>query len=114
MLMQKMDRRMYEKLEKYWADFSSIMAVLDPRYKCQIVEWGYEKIYGNGYKYEVAIIKEKLFSLYKEYVDESNVNTIKVGHGLMDPQEGSQDSVEVASASLLMVCIFNDYEFFFV
>jgi hypothetical protein len=72
MFMQNMARRMYAKFEKYWADFSSIMAfavVLDPRYKFQIVEWGFEKIYGVGYESELAIIKEKLFLLFKEYVD---------------------------------------------
>ena len=121
MFMQNMARRMYAKFEKYWPDFSSIMAfaaVLDPRYKFQIVEWGFEKIYGVGYESELAIIKEKLFLLFKKYVDESNVNETKGGqpNSVEGWQDGSQDNVEVASASLLMVCIcmFNVFQFLFV
>ncbi|XP_023765094.1 zinc finger BED domain-containing protein RICESLEEPER 2-like [Lactuca sativa] len=44
--MKNMATRMYAKFEKYWAEFSTVMAivvVLDPRYKFQMVEWGYEK-----------------------------------------------------------------------
>lgn len=51
--------RMYVKFEKYQAEFSTIMAiatVLDPRYKFQIVKWGYEKMYGAGYKFEFWIL----------------------------------------------------------
>lgn len=80
-------------------------AVLDPRYKFQIVEWGFEKAYGDEYKSELAIVKDKLFSLFKEYVDESNLNKTKVGEPKNDSNEGSQDVVlDEASSSLLMVC----------
>ncbi|XP_024984049.1 zinc finger BED domain-containing protein RICESLEEPER 1-like [Cynara cardunculus var. scolymus] len=106
--MKNMASRMYEKFEKYWANFSIIMtfaAVLDPRYKFQIVEWGYEKVYGHEYKSKLAIIKKKLFSLFNEYVDESHLNKTKVGQPKsrsLDSQEGSQDVLDVASASLMM------------
>ncbi|KAI3745856.1 hypothetical protein L6452_08267 [Arctium lappa] len=83
----------------------AFVVVLDPRYKFQLVEWGYEKAYGEGYKSELAIIKDKLFSLFKEYVDESNLNKSKVGqpkNGSLDSQEESQDVLDAASASLLM------------
>ncbi|XP_024962319.1 zinc finger BED domain-containing protein RICESLEEPER 1-like [Cynara cardunculus var. scolymus] len=106
--MKNMASRKYEKFEKYWANFSTVMAfaaVLDPRYKFQIVEWGYEKVYGHEYKSELAIIKKKLFSLFDEYVDESHLNKTKVGQpksGSLDSQEGSQDVLDVASASLMM------------
>lgn len=106
--MQKMASRMYVKLEKYWADFNTVMAfaaILDPRYKFQIVEWGYEKVYGDEYKCELAIIKERLFSLFNEYVDESKLNKSKINQpksGSLDYQEEIQDVVDAASASLLM------------
>ncbi|OMP11587.1 hypothetical protein COLO4_03751 [Corchorus olitorius] len=41
--------RMFTKFEKYWKDFSIILAiacVLDPRYKLSYVEWVYKKLYG--------------------------------------------------------------------
>ncbi|KNA25128.1 hypothetical protein SOVF_009420, partial [Spinacia oleracea] len=62
------------KFEKYWATFSTVMVmavVLDPRYKFQIVEWGYEKIYGASYNLECAMMKDKLVSLFDEYKAES-------------------------------------------
>ncbi|XP_024974715.1 zinc finger BED domain-containing protein RICESLEEPER 2-like [Cynara cardunculus var. scolymus] len=77
--MKNMASRMYEKFEKYWADFSTVMSfavVLDPRYKFHIVEWGYEKVYGHEYKSELS--------------------------GSLDSQEGSQDVLDMASASLMM------------
>ncbi|XP_024978929.1 zinc finger BED domain-containing protein RICESLEEPER 2-like [Cynara cardunculus var. scolymus] len=49
---KNMASRMYEKFEKYWANFSTVMAfaaVLDPRYKYHIVEWGYEKFIGTNF-----------------------------------------------------------------
>ncbi|CAH1433066.1 unnamed protein product [Lactuca virosa] len=95
-----MASRMYAKFEKYWDEFSTIMAVagvLDPRYKFQIVEWGYEKAYGETYKSELAIIKQKLILLFNEYLDESKLKNSKDGQptcGSLNSQEGPQDVLE--------------------
>ena len=107
--MQKMASRMYVKFEKYWDEFSTVMAVaavLDPRYKFQIVEWGYEKAYGDKYKSELETIKVKMFSLFNEYLDESKLKNSKDGQptsNSLNSQEGPQYVLE--SASFLMVCI---------
>ncbi|OMO52806.1 Integrase, catalytic core [Corchorus capsularis] len=47
--MKNMAARMFTKFEKYWSDFSIIVAiacVLDPHYKLSYVEWVYKKLYG--------------------------------------------------------------------
>ncbi|KAK1559176.1 hypothetical protein Q3G72_011529 [Acer saccharum] len=47
--MKNMTTKMYSKYDKYWGDFSVILAialVLDPRYKMAFVEFAYKKIYG--------------------------------------------------------------------
>lgn len=67
---RKMATRMFAKFEKYWDELSTIMAIaaiLDPRYKLQIVEWGFEKIYEFGYDLPLSTFKEKLVSLFNEY-----------------------------------------------
>ena len=62
---------MFEKFEKYWFEFSLILAIaviLDPRYKLQFVDWSYKKLYRND-SYEFERVKDNLFSLYDEYTD---------------------------------------------
>ncbi|KAL3538420.1 hypothetical protein ACH5RR_001786 [Cinchona calisaya] len=46
----EMATQIYGKFEKYWFEFSLILAlavVFDPRYKFQIVKFSYKKMYGN-------------------------------------------------------------------
>ena len=61
--------KMHEKFKKYWADFSTILAIsciLDPRYKLSSVDFFYKKFYGaNSFQFDNP--KEKLFSLFDEY-----------------------------------------------
>lgn len=61
------------------------VVIFDPRYKLQIVEWDYEKAYGEKYKYELEIINGNLFALFNSYLDESKLNNSKVGQ----PTSGS-------------------------
>ncbi|KAK9682394.1 hypothetical protein RND81_10G070700 [Saponaria officinalis] len=68
---KSMAARMFVKFEKYWSTFSTIMAIaviFDPRYKFNVVDWAYKKIFGESYALELDIFKDKLFELFKEYV----------------------------------------------
>ena len=68
--MKSMAARMYGKFEKYWAEFSSIMAIatiLDPRYKFHFSEWAFKRIYGADHVIELSLLKDKLFCLFDEY-----------------------------------------------
>ena len=69
--LKNMTKLMFAKFEKYWSEFSLILAIaviLDPRYKLQFVDWSYKKLYGND-SYEFQRVKDTLFSLYDEYTD---------------------------------------------
>ncbi|KAI0510486.1 hypothetical protein KFK09_011088 [Dendrobium nobile] len=73
---KQMCRRMIAKFEKYWHDFSVILAIaviLDPRYKFAFVEWCYKRLYVGDYVFEVKKVKDSLFSLFSNYAT-INVN----------------------------------------
>ncbi|KAL3501876.1 hypothetical protein ACH5RR_036325 [Cinchona calisaya] len=77
-----MATQMYGKFEKYWYEFSLILAmavVFDPWYKFQIVEFFYKKLYGDKtleYCRECAKVKVKLFLLFELYMNKSSKSTI--------------------------------------
>lgn len=63
--------RMYSKFEKYWSEYSTILAIavtLDPRYKIQFVDFCYSKLYGPG-STEGSRVWEKLTSLFGMYMN---------------------------------------------
>ncbi|XP_070675718.1 zinc finger BED domain-containing protein DAYSLEEPER-like [Malus domestica] len=69
--MRRMGSYMNLKFEKYWSKYSLILAIvviLDPRYKLQFVEWGYEKLYGKESK-ELKDVSDTLFALFGSYMD---------------------------------------------
>uniref|UniRef100_A0A803MTZ2 Transposase n=1 Tax=Chenopodium quinoa TaxID=63459 RepID=A0A803MTZ2_CHEQI len=71
---RKMALRMWGKFEKYWSDFSPIMAIaaiMDPRFKFQFVSFSYAKVYGSNASFEVSSLKEKLFEMFDAYVSSS-------------------------------------------
>ncbi|KAL6540732.1 hypothetical protein OROMI_024615 [Orobanche minor] len=53
---KSMATKMHLKFDKYWSQFSTIMAiavVFDPRYKFHVIEWAYKKIYGSDSELEL-------------------------------------------------------------
>ncbi|KAL2894809.1 Zinc finger BED domain-containing protein DAYSLEEPER, partial [Bienertia sinuspersici] len=50
----------------------AIASILDPHYRFQILEWGYEKIYGRDYEVKFSSLKDKLNSLFNEYMADSS------------------------------------------
>ncbi|PKU66406.1 Putative AC transposase [Dendrobium catenatum] len=67
---RRMTVGMLAKFEKYWSDFSVILAVaviLDPRYKFNFVELCYKRLYSGHYESEIVKVKDKLFTLYSSY-----------------------------------------------
>ncbi|XP_039118096.1 zinc finger BED domain-containing protein RICESLEEPER 2-like [Dioscorea cayenensis subsp. rotundata] len=63
--------KMQSKFDKYWGAFSAILAIaviLDPRYKMDIVEFAFMKLYGDDEgNSKVNNIREKLQKLFGEY-----------------------------------------------
>lgn len=77
--LKKMANLIFEKFEKYWSEFSLILAIavlLDPRYKLHFVDWSYIEIYKKELS-EFEEIKHILFSLYDEYCSKSSIIFIK-------------------------------------
>ena len=71
----EMSVKMKEKFDKYWHNYSVILAiavVLDPRWKFNIIQYLYDKIDYMTCDEKVANIRRKLNSLFNEY---SNVGT---------------------------------------
>ncbi|XP_070660473.1 zinc finger BED domain-containing protein DAYSLEEPER-like [Malus domestica] len=69
--MRRMGSYMNLKFEKYWSEYSLILAIaviLDPRYKLQFVEWGYDKLYGKESR-ELKDVGDTLFALFGSYTD---------------------------------------------
>jgi len=103
--MKSMATRMSAKFEKYWAEFSTIMAIstiLDPRYKFQFAEWAYKRDYGDSYEIELPLLKYKLFCLLDEYTKSLNglhsatVLSSSTSHAF-NVEEGSNPLMEVYS-----------------
>ncbi|XP_059436041.1 zinc finger BED domain-containing protein RICESLEEPER 2-like [Corylus avellana] len=62
--------QMLSKFEKYWLDFSEVLAVaviLDPRYKLHLVNYYYTKIYGVMNSLQYVNVSNKVKSLFMEY-----------------------------------------------
>ena len=65
---------MWVKFQKYWADFSVILAIaciLDPQYKMPFVELCYKKAHGED-SLEILVVCNKLQSLFDEYKSKSS------------------------------------------
>jgi hypothetical protein len=64
-----MASQMISKFEKYWSEFSLVLAivvVLDPRYKLRLVKYYYMKIYG-AESQEYENVTKTLTKLFMEY-----------------------------------------------
>jgi hypothetical protein len=68
--MRLMANQMLSKFEKYWSEFSALLAItimLDLRYKLQFIDFCYQKLYVVSGSIEYLHVRAKLFSLFMEY-----------------------------------------------
>ena len=75
---------MYIKFVKYWSQFSLILAIaviFDPCYKFHFVEYCYKTLYSDGSS-ECFRVREKLFSLFDEYVPKASKGISEDGASL--------------------------------
>ncbi|CAN1780715.1 Zinc finger BED domain-containing protein DAYSLEEPER [Linum perenne] len=72
--MKVMASKMLEKFDKYWGASNlliTIATILDPRNKFKFVEVSFKDLYTeDNYHTNVNLVREKLYALYNEYVDE--------------------------------------------
>ncbi|XP_054796161.1 zinc finger BED domain-containing protein DAYSLEEPER-like [Prosopis cineraria] len=69
-VIQEMARKMKQKFDKYWNEYSVILAlaiVFDPRWKFNIIQYCYTKIDPITCHEKVANIKSKLIFMFNEY-----------------------------------------------
>ncbi|XP_068309623.1 zinc finger BED domain-containing protein RICESLEEPER 2-like [Pyrus communis] len=69
--MNKMGTYMYMKFEKYWLEYSLILAIaiiLDPRYKLHFADWAYTKLHGVN-SVEFTKVNDKLNDLFSVYLE---------------------------------------------
>ena len=78
-MINTMAKNILAKFNYYWANVSVVMAIaaiLDPRYKMELLEFYYPNIYGDNSDLEIEKIKNLCYDLLDEYrdVDESPIN----------------------------------------
>lgn len=69
-----MTRKMQLKFDKYWDQYSTILAVgaiLDPRLKVQLLRSAYDKVDLSTSKENVELIVQNLNDLYKEHMEKA-------------------------------------------
>ncbi|KAM3373675.1 hypothetical protein P3S68_012389 [Capsicum galapagoense] len=69
-VIKEMAARMLKKFQKYWNIFSVVLsfgAILDPRFKTQLLEFYFSKVDASSAKKSVATIEKKLHKLYEQY-----------------------------------------------
>ncbi|KAF7835659.1 putative PIF1 DNA helicase/replication protein A1-like protein [Senna tora] len=69
-LIKEMATRMKSKFDKYWKDYSlilAIVAILDPRMKLEVLHFSFKKLDVNTFEEKLDFIKSKLYELYAQY-----------------------------------------------
>ena len=90
--MKKIACQMWNKFNKYWADFNLLLAiavVFDPRYKLTFVDFCYKKLYGEDSS-QFKEVESALFALYDEYMQASKKATTSESTSSHD--QGSNDN----------------------
>ena len=80
--MNDMAKKMQRKFDKYWGDCNlliSIVAVLDPRNKMTLIDFTFRVIYSEeDASFEISIVRDSLYELYKEYVDDHTAANVDI------------------------------------
>ncbi|KAK9995452.1 hypothetical protein SO802_020138 [Lithocarpus litseifolius] len=102
--MRKMADQMLVKFEKYWIEFSvvlTIAVVLDPRYKLPFIDWCYQKLYGYASSLQYLKVREKLFSMFGEYVSNVPPPSTSSGMACQATQETEEQYANEGSLSMM-------------
>ena len=93
--MKTIAEQMWVKFEKYWADFSLLLAiavVFDPRYNYAFLEFSYKNLYGVDSP-QLEVVKTALFGLFKEYRARKNPECSTSSGASNDGDEGVSDGI---------------------
>ena len=70
LLIQSMCSRMKENFDKYWSEYSVVLAfgaILDPTKKLNFLKYTYSKLDPHGYEERLERVKKALYALFEEY-----------------------------------------------
>ena len=80
--MNDMAKKMQRKFDKYQGDCNlliSIAGVLDPRNKMTLIDFTFRVIYSKkDAPFEISIVRDSLYKLYKEYVDDHTTANVDI------------------------------------
>ncbi|KAF7143102.1 hypothetical protein RHSIM_Rhsim05G0140000 [Rhododendron simsii] len=102
-VIREMAKRMVEKFDKYWSVVNGVVgvsAVLDPRYKINVLEFYFRLLFPTTYKEEVEKVRALCYKLLKEY--QSPSSTIE-GIGDSSPQLGSIEDESLSKYDVYML-----------
>ncbi|KAL0002097.1 hypothetical protein SO802_015878 [Lithocarpus litseifolius] len=102
--MRKMVDQMLVKFEKYWIEFSVVLAiamVLDLRYKLPFIDWCYQKLYGYASSLQYLKVREKLFAMFGEYVSNVPAPSTSSGMACQATQETEEQYANKGSLSMM-------------
>jgi len=97
-LIKNMVELMIVKFEKYWDEYSVVLAfgaILDPRMKIETLSFCFEKIDSLTWKLKLENIKQKLYKLFSEYSSKgltTSSNTLKRKQGKSSSSSTSKPS----------------------
>lgn len=87
---------MIEKFDKYWTVIHGVVgvaAVLDPRYKMTVLEFYFEKLYGDKASEEIEKVRKLCYDLLSEYQDRLDSRTDGIGESFSHPNLNSSETL---------------------
>ena len=89
LLIQSMCRRKKEKIDKYWSEYSVVLAfgsILDPIKKLNFSKYTYSKLDPHGYEERLESVKKALYALFEEYRDKcASTNLTHISFNVSHP-----------------------------
>ena len=104
MMVKTMASKMVDKFDKYWTVIHGVMGVaviLDPRYKMSVLEFYFDKLYGENASGEIQNIRQLCYDLLREYQSKKSLQN-----------EGTSDSSMISSSSVKDLVTLSEYDLF--
>ncbi|KAG5533345.1 hypothetical protein RHGRI_027517 [Rhododendron griersonianum] len=102
-VIREMAKRMVEKFDKYWSVVHGVVgvsAVLDPRYKINVLEFYFKLLFPTSYTEEVDKVRALCYKLLKEY---QCPNSMMEGIGDSSSQSSSIDEESLSKYDVYML-----------
>ena len=111
-----MAKAMLSKFEKYWKEFSLILAIalaLDPCYKLNFVDYAYANVYGERGSSQFLSVKNGLEALFAEYTKHACNNTKSTSATVVPTQVANNPTNKFLLRKNKVMKVKNMYSFVF-